>query len=258
MFATERQDKILEILSEKGAVSITNLVKVFGVSAETIRRDLLTMEGQGRLSRVHGGAVAKRNMKPFYDLQERNKAYSRQKQDLAKLAAEFVTEGDIIAIDSGSTAIFFAEALRIRKIPLTVVTYSLDVFNILCQQKQISVILSGGHYMPAENSFYGQIALESLRALHVKKLFLCPSGLSYDEGIWDYQNELVQIQKQLLSAADEVYILADSSKFEKKALLKLADMSTKYRYITDGDLSEEMRELYLEKGYNISIGGSKK
>lgn len=257
MFATERQDRIYELIQKKGAVNITSLVEVFGVSAETIRRDLLAMEGQGKLLRVHGGAVAKRDMKPFFDLQERNKEYSRQKQELAEKAVEFVEDGDIIAIDSGSTAIFFAEAVQMKNLRLTVVTHSLDVFNILCRHKLITTILCGGYYMEKENAFYGEIALDTLRTLHVQKAFLCPSGVSYVEGICDYQNDLIQIQKQLLRDADEVYILADSSKYEKKAFLKMDDMSIKHRYITDSGLSEEMRAFYQEKGINIYIGGSK-
>ncbi len=257
MFATERQDRIYEMIQKKGAVNILSLVETLGVSAETIRRDLLTMEEQGKLIRVHGGAVAKRDMKPFYDLQARNKEYSRQKQELASKAVEFVKDGDILAIDSGSTAIAFAEAVQMKNLRVTVVTHSMDVFHSLCQQKSVKLILCGGYYMEKENAFYGEMALEMLRNLHVQKAFLCPSGVSYAEGICDYQNDLIQIQKQLLRSADEVYILADSSKFEKKAFLKLDDMSVKHRYITDSGLSAEMRQLYQEKGFNLYIGGRK-
>lgn len=257
MLAAERQEMIYEIIQTKGAVNIPNLVEIFDVSAETIRRDLLSMEGQGKLLRVHGGAVARRDMKPFYGLQERNKEYSRQKRELAVKAAGFVKDGDIIAVDSGSTAVIFAEALRMRELQITVVTHSMDVFNLLCQEKQMKLILIGGYYMPEEKTFFGEMAMESLSRIHVQKSFLCPSGISHDSGIWDYQSDLVQIQKGLLRNADEVYILADSSKFEKKAFLKLDDMSTKYRYITDSNLPEEIRVLYQEKGFNVSIGGNK-
>ncbi len=242
------------MIQTKGAVNILNLAKVLGVSAETIRRDLLAMEGQGKLLRVHGGAVAKRDMKPFYDLKARNKEYHRQKQDLAARAMEFVKDGDIIAIDSGSTAMVFAETLLMKNLRVTVITHSMDVFHILCRSNQVKLILIGGYYMPEEKTFYGEMALDSLSRVHVQKVFLCPSGISYTSGIWDYQSELVQIQKQLIRNADEVYVLADSSKFEKKAFLKLEEMSTKYRYITDSGLSEELLSLYQEKGYKVYMG----
>lgn len=245
------------MIQTKGAVNVLNLVEVLGVSAETIRRDLLAMEGQGKLLRVHGGAIAKREMKPFYGLQERNKEYGRQKRELAVRAAGFVKSGDIIAIDSGSTAMIFAENLLSRDLQITVVTHSMDVFNILCQEEQIKLILIGGYYMPEEKTFYGEMALEALGRIHVQKAFLCPSGISHDTGIWDYQSDLVQIQKQLMQSADEVFVLADSSKFEKKAFLKLGDMSAKYRYITDSNLPDELRVLYQEKGFKIYIGGNR-
>ena len=245
------------MVQKKGAVNILNLVEVFGVSAETIRRDLLAMESQGKLLRVHGGAVAKRDMKPFYNLNERNKEYHRQKQELAAKAIEYVKDGDIIAIDSGSTAVVFAENLRVKKLRVTVITHSIDVFQVLCMENQIELILTGGCYMPQEKSFVGEIALDTLQRLHVQKLFLCPSGISYGSGIWDYQSDLVQLQKQLIRNADKVYVLADSSKFEKKAFLKLDEMSLNHRYITDSGLPEELRTLYQEKGFKVDIGGSK-
>ena len=123
MLAKERQEKILELLQRNGAVTTSHLVDLFQVSIETVRRDLLSMEQQGRLSRVHGGAVAKQNMKPFYELEKRNTEYSGEKLALSRKAAEFVSEGDVIGIDVGSTANFFADALKERFSRLTVITY---------------------------------------------------------------------------------------------------------------------------------------
>ena len=160
MLAKERQDKIYDIIKNNGAVTTSGLVEFFGVSTETIRRDLLDMEQHGQLLRVHGGAVAKRDMKPFLALKERNNEYGRQKRNLAFKAAEFISEGDIIGIDSGSTAVIFAETIRDRFSSLTVITHSLDVFNILCGK--FSVILCGVHYMSNENAFYCPLPLDTV------------------------------------------------------------------------------------------------
>ena len=145
MFAKERQDKIYLMIQKKGAVTTSNLVECFGVSIETIRRDLLSMEQKGQLVRVHGGAVRKNDMNPFLDLQQRNKEYSEQKRELSLKAAEFVCDGDIIGIDAGSTVISFTEVLKEKFSKLTVVTHSLDVFEILRDHENFSVILCGGH-----------------------------------------------------------------------------------------------------------------
>ena len=132
------------MLKENNAVTTSALVEHFGVSIETIRRDLLEMEQNGLLVRVHGGAVLSSDMKPYMNLLDRNKVHVEQKQDLALNALKFISEGDIIGIDSGSTAISLAKALKERFTRLTVITHSLDVFNIICDT--FSVILCSGFY----------------------------------------------------------------------------------------------------------------
>lgn len=256
MFAKERQDTIYHWIQNSGAVTTADLVEHFGVSIETIRRDLLEMERHGLIVRVHGGAIAKNKMKPYADLKERNRESSRQKQSLSLKATEFVSEGDIIGIDSGSTSLAFAEALNGKFSKLTIITHSLDVFEILHDQYEI--ILCGGHYMPEENAFYGPLTLHMLETLHIPKAFLFPSAISMEHGLSDYQPELYQVQKQMLQSADEVFILADSSKFEKKALFRLDRMNTDYRYITDADLPKQLRKLYLENGIQTYINQNDK
>ena len=258
MFANERQDKIYDMIQNNGAVTTAKLVDFFGVSIETIRRDLLAMEQNGRLTRVHGGAVAKSGMKPFKELKERNKEFGKQKYELSLKAAEFISNGDIIGIDSGSTAISFAKVLKERFSKLTVVTHSMDVFEMLSNHKDFSVILCGGYYLREENAFYGELTLDMLNSLHIQKTFIFPSAVSFESGIYDYQKDLYQIQKQLVKLSDEIYILADSSKFEKTALLKLDNMKPEYIYITDNSLQDELVKLYKENDIQIYLGGQEK
>lgn len=251
MLAQERKERIYAIIKKNGAVTTATLVNEFNVSLETIRRDLLDMEKLGQLVRVHGGAVAKSDMMPMLKLKERNTECKQQKMDLSQKAMQFINEGDIIGLDSGSTAAIFAEALKENFNSLTVVTNSTDVFNILSPHDGFSVILCGGYYMKNENAFYGSLTLDMIKNLHVSKLFICPSAISIECGICDYQDELCLIQKQFMSIADEIFVVADSSKFEKHALLKLCDMSDDYTYITDNDLPDELIELYRENNINI-------
>ena len=258
IFAKERQDKIYELVQKNGAVTTAFLVEKFQVSIETIRRDLLHMEQDGKISRVHGGAIEKVNMNPFLKLPERNQAHSEQKRVLSFRALEFIAEGDIIGIDSGSTAIAFAQALKEKFSKLTIITHSTDVFNLLRDHEDFSVILCGGYYMRHENAFYGELTLDMLKTLHIQKCFIFPSAVSLEYGIWDYQKELYQVQKQMIKSSDEIFVLADSSKFEKKALLKIDDMKNEYVYVTDQDLSEELIKIYKENNITIHIGGRRK
>ncbi len=258
MLAKERQNQICEILKKNGTVETAKLAEMFHVSVETIRKDLLAMEQNGRLTRVHGGAVEKVAMKPFKELKERNKEFGKQKHELSIKAAGFISEGDILGIDSGSTAISFAEVLKEKFSKLTVVTHSMDVFEILSNHKDFSVILCGGHYLREENAFYGELTINMLNSLHIQKAFIFPSAISLEYGIYDYQKDLYQMQKQMMQSSDEIYILADSSKFEKTALLKLANMNPEYIYITDYSLQDEIVNLYKENDIKIYLGEQEK
>ncbi len=254
MFANERHNIIYEHIKKSGAVTTANLMKEFNVSIETVRRDLLTMEKKGMVKRVHGGAVEISEMKEFYELKERNQKFVREKRELSENAVKFVNENDIIFIDAGSTANQFAEVLKERFSKLTVITHSMDVFNTLCYHQNFNVILCAGHFNKKENTFYGSIVLDALNKIHAQKIFIFPSAVSMEFGICDYQEDFYQIQKQMLECKGDVYVLADSGKFEKKALLKLADMKKEYQYITDSNLPDELKKLYEENEINIFRG----
>lgn len=254
MFAKERQVQICDRIKRKGAVTTNELMDAFSVSIETIRRDLLILEQNRMLQRVHGGAVAVGEAKPFRQLGERKRENEEQKRELVRTAAALVQEGDSIGIDAGSTAILFAEELRERFSNLTIVTYSLDVFETLCGYKEFEVILCGGYFFKNENSLCGGFAVEMLQKIHLQKVFLFPLAVSLQDGICDYQKELYPMQKQLIKCGDKVFVLADSSKFEKNSLLKLNGMNPGYCYITDSGLPDKLKQLYRDNHINIKTG----
>lgn len=253
MLAQERHNRIVELIQKNGAVTTAKLVALLQVSLETVRRDLLTLEQNGKISRVHGGAVARAGMKSYPELQQRSKEFKEQKYALSLKAAGFVSEGDIIGIDAGSTANAFAEVLKEKFTRLTVVTHSKDVFDILCDHCDFSVILCGGYYMRGNNAFYGELTLEMLKNLHLQKTFITPSAVSIEYGICDYEKDLYPIQKQLICSSDQVFILADSSKFEKTGFLQIDSMKKEYIYVTDALLSNEAVRLYQENSLQIYL-----
>ena len=92
--------------------------------------------------------------------------------------------------------------------------------------------------------------------MHLEKAFIFPSGVSLDFGVSSHSEELLQVQRAMIRSADEAFVLADSSKFEKKALFKLCDMSSPLTFVTDAGLSQELRALYKENGVKVRIGGN--
>lgn len=255
MIADIRREEICNLLKSHSAVSTTMLAERFGVSIETIRKDLLFLEKEFRLVRVHGGAVANSTSKPYQNLSKRMNDMRTEKFEISSIASSYVKNGDVIAIDTGSTAIEFINVLKDRFDSLTIITHSMDVFQRACNHKNFNIILCGGYYLREENSFYGSIAKDMLDNIHVEKAFIFPYALSLKNGICDLNPQLSEIQKKLISISDSVIVLADSSKYEKSALLKVSDMNPRYIYISDSKLPKEIKEVYKDNEINIITKG---
>lgn len=258
MLAIERQEQIVSQIRRNGAVRIHELTKQFGVSVETIRRDLLELERQDCLHRVHGGAVGIAVAKQYHRLEERTEENPQKKEELSGYAAGLIREGDVLMVDSGSTAIAFAKMLAEEFERLTVITYSLHVFEILKKKEGFTLYLCAGAYLRDENAFCGQWALQMLEQFHAKTAFLFPSAISLQNGIMDYDQELYHLQRAMMKHADRSVFLADSDKFEKSALLKLADVNEAVTFVTDSGLRKEILELYQENGIEMIRGEQKK
>lgn len=252
MFANERYDAICELLKQKRSVTVAELVDMFGVSIETVRRDLAYLEKRRLLMRVHGGAIAvTETMRNVSTLAERIDENADKKRELSETAASLVTENDVIAIDAGSTALTFVNVLCEKFDKLTIVTYSQDVLEAASKKPGFSIILIGGYYMPSEHAFYGFIAEESLKRIHVSKAFMCPMSISLKYGITDIFGELYNLQRGLIKISDRFYVLADSTKFEVASPIRICEPEDPDGIVTDCGLDEQIYRQYKEKGINI-------
>lgn len=251
MFADERKAQIADMLKKHSSVTTSELTELFQVSVETIRRDLEYMEGQGQLKRVHGGAISVGRLQNYTRLSGRLGEHQPQKRDLALRACSYITEGDFIALDAGSTTFELAVILGERFRRLTVLTHSLEVANILSGKENIRVILAGGFYLPEEKCFCGYLTLDMVHQLHVSKCFIAPSAISLNFGISDHMQEMIAVQRAFLEISDQAYILADSSKFEACAPLKICDLAPELICVTDSGLSDEVLEAYRKASVNI-------
>lgn len=252
MLTEKRYAAILRKLDKDGSVSATELAAMFEVSAETIRRDLMNMEARGMLRRVFGGAVKSEIMNVYRDLPEREMTRYAQKRAVAVKAADLVNENDVIAMDTGSTAVAIAEELKKRFDKLTVITYSMKVFDVL--KDKFAVILTGGEYYEKEDCFFGTVTLNTMSGLHAEKCFLCASAISTRHGLEDYVPSIIPVQQQLCKISDRVIVCADSSKFETRGLLKLGDIGDADAFVTDSDISDETRRIISDMGKPIYVG----
>lgn len=247
MLTEERQEKILTRLEEKQSVTVNELAEIFSVSTETIRRDLVFLESKGQVKRVFGGAIRGGGLKRFREYSERLIENRDKKIELCLAAVELIEERDILAVDAGSTAAIFADVLREKFNQLTIITASMDVFDRL--KNKYTVILSGGEYYEKEHAFIGELALSTFERLHADKCFIFPSAVSIDHGVEDYIPLLIRVQKKMIEISDSVMILADSSKYGKRALIKLSNADPDFIYVTDNGLEETLYKKYIEKIY---------
>lgn len=251
MLANERHSIILDCVNSKGAITVSELIRLLDVSAETLRRDLIFLEEQNLLQRVHGGALAPASAKKFSNLSQRLNENIAQKRQLSYVASGLINEGDVIAIDSGSTSSEFVPVIKSRFTNLTVITHSVSVFEQLKDKESFKLILAGGEYLHSENVFFGPLAIETIKKLHASTCFIFPSAISLKYGVADYVSEVIPIQKSYMEISNRVVIMADSSKFEKTALLKLCDTNSNYTFITSDDLEESIYRLYLNNNINL-------
>lgn len=251
MLAKERQNFIYRCIKENGAVYIAEISRRLSVCTETVRRDLFLMEQEKLLVRVHGGAVAYSEMNDMPSLSVRTRSNVDEKNELSSLAASFISEGDIIAIDEGSTAVSFANVLKERFEHLTVITYSLDVFEILREKPDFKILLIGGYYNREERFFCGSQAMDALETLHCKSAFIFPSAISLNHGLGFFLDDALLLIRKMIKSADSVYVLFDSSKIERSGFLCSEELRKEYTYITDSKVSDEMKRIYSENGYEL-------
>lgn len=216
MLAERRHQLILRRLRAEGPASVTDLSEELGVSAATVRRDLIKLEDDGILSRVHGGAVIEEGDEPFAEVAEVRLA---EKDAIAARAAAMIQDGQTVLLDIGTTAYRLAAQLHGRR--LTVVTSNLVVYEELAEDTGIELILLGGVVRREYRSLVGFLTEDNLRQLHADWLFLGTSGIRPGGQVMDTTVVEVPIKRAMIATADKVALLADAEKFPGHGMAKV-------------------------------------
>lgn len=249
MLVHERYDKIVQLVNERGSIRVTELSELCQVTEETIRRDLDRLEQAGRLRRSHGGAVSVKDQQPEIPYFEREITQADEKKRIAEEAVKLIQPKDRILLDASSTAWYMAASMP--DIPLTVLTNSIKVAMELSSKEKIEVISTGGILASRSLSYVGPLAERSLDAYHVDKAFFSCKGVHLERGISESNELQARIKHKMVGMADQVILLADSSKFGVQAFTHVADLSDVDTIITDGRLSPELLSQLKEKQISI-------
>lgn len=249
-FAIERHARILQRLEDDGRVEATALAAEFGLSTETIRRDLIFLEEAGSLRRVHGGAVLGTGGRGAPDIGKRGTLMTAEKAAIAELAATFVPAAAVVLIDGGTTAAALAEAYPTDR-ATTVITQSLIVASALLRRSTDSVHLLGGDVSPRTWSVGGPWAVEALENVNAEILFLGCSGFSAARGATTSDQIDAEVKRALLARARRVVALADSSKIGKDHLTAFAEPSQIDLLITGRNADESEVARIAKSGVEV-------
>lgn len=250
MLVAERQQKIIELVNHKESIRVTELSEVFSVTEETIRRDLETLEKDGKLQRSHGGAVRINGEAPETHYSEREIINMNEKKEIATEAVKLVQLGDQIILDASSTAWYMAKILP--DIPLTVLTNSIKVAVELSSKKQITVISTGGVLSPRSLSYVGPLAENSLEPYHVNKAFISCKGLHLKQGMSESNEAQARVKKKMVEISEQVIAMIDHSKFGVQALTHVAALNQIDQTITDEQVNPEYMNRLRELSVNVT------
>ena len=253
VFARERQQQIARIVEEDGRARVTDLAGRFGVSAVTIRKDLLFLEGERRVIRTHGGAIAPGDHRPELAFDIRDRLQREEKSRMGAAAAARIGDGESIVLDASTSALYIARHLKERETwhGLTAVTNSIRIAEELAGHPGITVLMLGGRVRWEALSVVGPLGDGVFRRVNVQKAFLGAAGFTIGAGLSDAMEEEAQIKRSMVAAAREVYAVVDHTKWGRVASATFCRTDRLAGVFTDGEAPADMVAALREAGAEV-------
>ena len=234
---SEREHSILSRLMVQGAVSVADLSSELAVSEVTIRSDLSSLEERGLLSRTHGGALPSIHPHIF----QRQNMNIEEKHRIAKAAADLVEDGDAIMIEAGTTTSLLPRYLAGKR-DILIITNSITAFESAKSNPALKITLVGGEFRDSTDSFVGRITLDTIRRFNVRCAFVGTDGFSLKSGITTHLIEGGDVISVMRERAENLVLLADSSKYGKTGVVTILPLSQINTLITDTGLPDAAKE----------------
>ncbi|WP_110954860.1 DeoR/GlpR family DNA-binding transcription regulator [Anaerosinus massiliensis] len=226
-----RIEKIEDFLKFEKTASWDKLCETFGVSKNTLRRDVNELEKRGFIKRVYGGIMLKETDVPE-PFESREIKHKSQKKIVAKLANDLINDGDVIYIDSGTTTMHLVPFLESHS-GLTVITSNLYVINAARDYPKLNILSPGGVFYPPSNAFVGPSILRFLEDYTISKTFFASTGVSIDKGVANASPLEAEIKSYLIKKSCKNILLVDSSKIDGASLMKYCDLKDLDYFVTD-------------------------
>ncbi|MCT2084506.1 DeoR/GlpR family DNA-binding transcription regulator [Microbacterium enclense] len=246
LLGPKRQRELLNYIRAYGTGSVTEMAKILGVSASTVRRDLNELQERGLVERIHGGAAPLTDdLEPLRPLRE--VAFSDEKRRIGQAAASHIADHSTVLILGGTTTeamLPFLGAVR----GLTVLTNSLMVVNRLAQYSDIALIVLGGLLRRQEMSLLGHLTIAGLDEFGIDQVFSGAFGIDPEIGVTGTNLSETQTDRSLASSARELIMLADHSKLTQRGPARLVPTTAVSTLITDDGADADVLQRFREAG----------
>lgn len=251
---TERHKEILDILEKQDSASVKELAGKLDVAESTIRSDLNHLSREGKLIRQHGGASAIKKSDGLSDyrmFESRLNINIEEKAYIAKNAIKLLENNESIMMDASTTCFELAKAINLSDLRLTVVTNGIKIAEIFKDNLNVNVVMIGG--MVSENAYAieGTLGLDILNNFNINKAFISCHCLDIESGLSDFNIYEVYLKREAIKQAAHVYVLADSSKFDKRSAATICSLEEIDALYTDKGLEKSIKERYEKAGLKI-------
>ena len=252
--AKERRALIMRLLEQNEEVQVTDLSRDTGISEVTIRKDLTILQNRNLLIRTRGGAMRRpiENQNEDTTIAKKRMFNFREKERIGEEAAKMIKDGDFIMLDSGTTTLEVARHLE-KFNNLHIITNAMNIATELMNYKRFDVVLLGGNVRINSHSTVGPLALSVLRNFSRYKLFLGVDSFSIENGVSTPSLEEALLNQIMIQQADKVIAVFDSSKFNKRSFVHIADADQIDCIITDRAIPPGMSSKLKTVGIDVRI-----
>ncbi len=256
MHAAERRSQIAQLVTEQGRVFVSDLVKKYNITETSIRRDLMLLEADHRLKRIHGGAVSVPGNFRTDTFVEKAKLHIKAKEWIGKAAVQLISQGDIILLASGTTTLQIVRhippTLRMHNL-LTLVTTSLPIAQEILTWPSPNLTILGGLYLPDYQATIGPQTIELLRDITADVAFLGADGLTLEGGATTANVLIAEIDRMMVERARKTVLVTDSSKIGQAGFVPIKPTSSFNVLITDSNAPPDFVDSVRQMGVEVII-----
>jgi len=249
-----RQAELLDEVLRQGSVSVEALAERFGVTLQTVRRDVKLLAEAGLLARFHGGVRVPRSTTENIAYRQRQHIHQGAKQSIARAVAAAVPAGCSLILNIGTTTEAVARELLKHK-GLRVITNNLNVAAILSDNADCEVIVAGGVVRGRDRGIVGEATVDFMRQFRVDIALIGISGIEADGSLRDFDFREVKVTRAIIENSREVWLAADHSKFNRPAMVEVGRIGQLDMLFTDQAPPAPFAALLAEAGVQCSVAG---